>query len=141
MKKLKQFTLSDDPECYKFQKTAKHAIKSMPLKRYWPSTPRASVAMTRVPCTKDSDSTRVLNENYGLGLESSIRTRTQVQVGWKAKSVLIFTFPRLRLYCMYCLSVIKEHHHDKRPAVSSVAKRTLSVREVWGSIPRPVKSA
>ena len=25
--------------------------------------------------------------------------------------------------------------------VSSVAKRTLSVREVWGSIPRPVKSA
>ena len=28
-----------------------------------------------------------------------------------------------------------------RPAVSSVAKRTLSVREVWGSIPGPVKSA
>ena len=28
-----------------------------------------------------------------------------------------------------------------RPAVSSVAKRTLSVREVWGSIPWPVKSA
>ena len=27
------------------------------------------------------------------------------------------------------------------PAVSSVAKRTLSVREVWGSIPGPVKSA
>ena len=27
-----------------------------------------------------------------------------------------------------------------RPAVSSVVKRTLSVREVWGSIPRPVKS-
>ena len=27
-----------------------------------------------------------------------------------------------------------------RPAVSSVAKRTLSVREVWGSIPGPVKS-
>ena len=26
------------------------------------------------------------------------------------------------------------------PAVSSVAKRTLSVREVWGSIPGPVKS-
>ena len=26
-------------------------------------------------------------------------------------------------------------------AVSSVAKRTLSVREVWGSIPGPVKSA
>ena len=29
----------------------------------------------------------------------------------------------------------------KGPAVSSVAKRTLSVREVWGSIPGPVKSA
>ena len=29
----------------------------------------------------------------------------------------------------------------QRPAVSSVAKRTLSVREVWGSIPGPVKSA
>ena len=28
-----------------------------------------------------------------------------------------------------------------QPAVSSVAKRTLSVREVWGSIPGPVKSA
>ena len=27
-----------------------------------------------------------------------------------------------------------------RPAVSSVAKRTLSVREVWGSIPWTVKS-
>ena len=27
------------------------------------------------------------------------------------------------------------------PAVSSVAKRTLSAREVWGSIPGPVKSA
>ena len=27
------------------------------------------------------------------------------------------------------------------PAVRSVAKRTLSVREVWGSIPGPVKSA
>ena len=27
------------------------------------------------------------------------------------------------------------------PALSSVAKRTLSVREVWGSIPGPVKSA
>ena len=27
------------------------------------------------------------------------------------------------------------------PAFSSVAKRTLSVREVWGSIPGPVKSA
>ena len=27
------------------------------------------------------------------------------------------------------------------PAVSSVAKRTLSVREVWGSIPGPVKSS
>ena len=27
-----------------------------------------------------------------------------------------------------------------KPAVSSVAKRTLSVREVWVSIPRPVKS-
>ena len=26
-------------------------------------------------------------------------------------------------------------------AVSSVAKRTLSVREVWGLIPEPVKSA
>ena len=26
------------------------------------------------------------------------------------------------------------------PAVSSVAKRMLSVREVWGSIPGPVKS-
>ena len=26
------------------------------------------------------------------------------------------------------------------PAVSSLAKRTLSVREVWGSIPGPVKS-
>ena len=26
-------------------------------------------------------------------------------------------------------------------AVSSVVKRTLSVREVWGSIPGPVKSA
>ena len=26
------------------------------------------------------------------------------------------------------------------PAVSSVAKRTISVREVWGSIPGPVKS-
>ena len=26
------------------------------------------------------------------------------------------------------------------PAVSSVAKRTLTVREVWGSIPGPVKS-
>ena len=26
------------------------------------------------------------------------------------------------------------------PAVSSVAKRTLSVREVWGSIPGPAKS-
>ena len=25
----------------------------------------------------------------------------------------------------------------KEPAVSSVAKRTLSVREVWGSIPGP----
>ena len=30
---------------------------------------------------------------------------------------------------------------SQRPAVSSVAKRTLSVREVWGSIPGPVKSA
>ena len=29
----------------------------------------------------------------------------------------------------------------KGPAVSSVAKRTLPVREVWGSIPGPVKSA
>ena len=28
-----------------------------------------------------------------------------------------------------------------RPAVSSVTKRSLSVREVWGSIPGPVKSA
>ena len=27
------------------------------------------------------------------------------------------------------------------PAVSSVAKRTLPVREVWGSIPGPVKSS
>ena len=27
------------------------------------------------------------------------------------------------------------------PAVNSVANRTLSVREVWGSIPGPVKSA
>ena len=27
------------------------------------------------------------------------------------------------------------------PAVSSVAKRTLSMREVWGSIPGPVKSS
>ena len=27
------------------------------------------------------------------------------------------------------------------PAVSSVAKHTLSVREVWGSIPGPVKSS
>ena len=34
------------------------------------------------------------------------------------------------------------HYFDfSRPAVSSVAKRTLSVREVWGSIPGPVKSA
>ena len=32
-----------------------------------------SVVMTRVPCTKDSDSTRVLNEKYGLGLEFSIK--------------------------------------------------------------------
>ena len=29
---------------------------------------------------------------------------------------------------------------SKKPAVSSVAKRTLSVQEVWGSIPGPVKS-
>ena len=29
---------------------------------------------------------------------------------------------------------------NTEPAVSSVAKRTLSVREVWGSIPGPVKS-
>ena len=36
MKKLEQFTLSDDPVCNKFQKTAKHATKC-----YWPSTPRA----------------------------------------------------------------------------------------------------
>ena len=28
-----------------------------------------------------------------------------------------------------------------KPAVSSVAKRTLSVREVWGSDPGPIKSA
>ena len=28
-----------------------------------------------------------------------------------------------------------------KPAVSSVAKRTQSVREVWDSIPGPVKSA
>ena len=41
----------------------------------------ASAIAARVPCTKDSDSTPVLNENYGLGLESSTRTRTQVQVG------------------------------------------------------------
>ena len=27
MKKLEQFTLSDDPKCNKFQKTANHAIK------------------------------------------------------------------------------------------------------------------
>ena len=31
--------------------------------------------------------------------------------------------------------------HMSTPAVSSVAQRTLSVREVWGSIPGPVKSA
>ena len=37
-----------------------------------------SVVMTRVPCTKDSDATRVLNENYGLGLESTSRTLVQV---------------------------------------------------------------
>ena len=29
----------------------------------------------------------------------------------------------------------------EKPAVSSVAKRTLSVREVWDSIPGPVKSS
>ena len=35
----------------------------------------------------------------------------------------------------FCMIVL-----DRQPAVSSVAKRTLSVREVWGSIPGPVKS-
>ena len=33
-----------------------------------------------------------------------------------------------------------DNNTQLRPAVSSVAKRTLSVREVLGSIPRPVKS-
>ena len=41
-------------------------------------------------------------------------------------------------------SIFLHNFHYKCPTnrpVSSVAKRTLSVREVWGSIPRPVKLA
>ena len=62
------------------------ATGNPPLRRFDPlgsmySGTIFSVVVTRVPCTKDSNSTRVLNENYGLGLESSTRTRTQIQVG------------------------------------------------------------
>ena len=38
------------------------------------------------------------------------------------------------------LEGLGEHSVDQ-PAISSVAKRTLSVREVWGLIPRAVKSS
>ena len=44
---------------------------------------------------------------------------------------MIFEKAAQKQYCMYFYE----------PAVSSVAKRTLSVREVWGSIPGLVKSA
>ena len=41
---------------------------------------------------------------------------------------------------MYLLCYDFDNKKVAAPAVSSVAKRTISVREVWGSIPGPVKS-
>ena len=43
------------------------------------------------------------------------------------------SFPNYTVTLIFCFLI--------KVTVSSVAKRTLSVREVWGSIPGPVKSA
>ena len=45
------------------------------------------------------------------------------------------------VFILFTLPFISSLKCIIEPAVSSVAKRRLSVREVWGSIPGPVKSA
>ena len=48
--------------------------------------------------------------------------------------------PKMGMYRDNLSAIIYYQLLLSQPAVSSVAKRTLKVREVWGSIPGPVKS-
>ena len=49
--------------------------------------------------------------------------------------------PLMRRHNLLTIKHIFKHDVAIKPAVGSVAKRTLSAREVWGSIPGPVKSS